>query len=86
MLEVFSCLGTGCHENVGPKNAILCNSTVTYVASEEVKGDQHDNNHHGHEVLGWHCGCSELTRRKTAQEMTLTDPHTSLSYQNCINL
>lgn len=36
--------------------------SVTYGAGIEVKADHHDNDHHGHEVFRWHCGCSENTK------------------------
>ena len=32
--------------------------TVTHMAGKEVEAYHHDNDHHGHEVLGGHYGCS----------------------------
>lgn len=32
--------------------------TVTHMAGKEVETNHHDNDHHGHEVLGRHYRCS----------------------------
>lgn len=58
------------------KGVTLLDCTMTHVASKQVKCNQHDNYHHGHEVLGWHHGCSGNMKRETPLDNTYG--HTSI--------
>lgn len=35
---------------------------LTYMAAKNIEANHHDNDHHGHQVFGWHYRCSGNTK------------------------
>lgn len=46
---------------------------VTHMAGKEIETNHHDYDHHGHEVFGWHYGCSGNTQIEAKIMITTKD-------------